>query len=465
MVGMDFFWSLRRSRTNSHLGGVCGALAARWSTDPLLVRIITVLLALSGGVGVVLYGASWLLLPREGETHTPLERRSPRAAAWSRQTWLVIVVVACVLSFATLASTVNAGVLPIIVVGVIWWNRRRRSSGSTSHSNRPDTTPVSASESQRASNAHLTRETAETTEFAGYTPLSDPFRGPDTPFTETARAWQRRVQETRGEFPKEPQPSHNPSGVEPEGYLVDHTFSRSVTTPEPGPAAPRTTAALKSYLASADPVGLYGTERPTDVLEKRRLSRAVPLTAAVLAAAMLGLFFAQLGGLAVTTPLYWGVALLVLGLSCIVNAWRSRAGLRGGRWLAVAAIVASLLAVGANFPAAQPGSASTEFTYSTAESLPAQLKLPSGEATVDLSEMPVTEDRSVTVEMVAGSLHVRLPEAGRVRVIASTKVGELQVLDQQREGMNQSLDVTDGPGEPVLTLNLDLGVGEVRVDR
>lgn len=49
------------------LGGVCSGLARYFSIDPLLVRLVFVLLALASGAGVVLYLLLWLLVPEAGE--------------------------------------------------------------------------------------------------------------------------------------------------------------------------------------------------------------------------------------------------------------------------------------------------------------------------------------------------------------------------------------------------------------
>ena len=50
------------------LGGVAGFLAGRLGFDPLWVRIGFVLLALAGGIGVVLYGGLWLVLSTDRST-------------------------------------------------------------------------------------------------------------------------------------------------------------------------------------------------------------------------------------------------------------------------------------------------------------------------------------------------------------------------------------------------------------
>src|SRR3954454_6652357 len=50
--------------------GVAAALARRWGVDPLLVRGGFVILAIFGGIGVLLYGLGWLFLPHpDGRIH------------------------------------------------------------------------------------------------------------------------------------------------------------------------------------------------------------------------------------------------------------------------------------------------------------------------------------------------------------------------------------------------------------
>lgn len=55
---------LYRSRTNKIIGGVCGGIAEYFGLDPTLVRIITVLLILLPGIGVLTYLVAWLIIPQ-----------------------------------------------------------------------------------------------------------------------------------------------------------------------------------------------------------------------------------------------------------------------------------------------------------------------------------------------------------------------------------------------------------------
>jgi phage shock protein C len=54
---------LHRSRRDRVFGGVCGGLAEYFGVDAVLVRIVAVALALSGGAGFLLYFIAWIAIP------------------------------------------------------------------------------------------------------------------------------------------------------------------------------------------------------------------------------------------------------------------------------------------------------------------------------------------------------------------------------------------------------------------
>jgi len=54
---------LYRSRDSKIIGGVCGGLGEYFELDPTLVRIITVLLFLLPGIGILSYIIAWILMP------------------------------------------------------------------------------------------------------------------------------------------------------------------------------------------------------------------------------------------------------------------------------------------------------------------------------------------------------------------------------------------------------------------
>lgn len=54
---------LHRSKRDKVIAGVCSGLAHYFNTDPVLVRIIWLILALCYGVGVLAYLICWLVMP------------------------------------------------------------------------------------------------------------------------------------------------------------------------------------------------------------------------------------------------------------------------------------------------------------------------------------------------------------------------------------------------------------------
>jgi phage shock protein PspC (stress-responsive transcriptional regulator) len=65
---------LRRSRDERVLAGVCGGVARQLGVDANLVRLLTVVVSLMFGTGVLIYIAAWLLVPEDGEQRSILQQ-------------------------------------------------------------------------------------------------------------------------------------------------------------------------------------------------------------------------------------------------------------------------------------------------------------------------------------------------------------------------------------------------------
>jgi phage shock protein C len=63
---------LYRSQTNRKLAGVCGGLAEYFNTNATLIRVLFVVLALLGGLGIVIYLLMWILVRYEGSGGQPV---------------------------------------------------------------------------------------------------------------------------------------------------------------------------------------------------------------------------------------------------------------------------------------------------------------------------------------------------------------------------------------------------------
>ncbi len=180
---MSSIWTIRRSTADAKLAGLCGGVARHWGIDPVLVRVGAVLLALSGGIGIVLYLAGWLLIPADGrQTSILYDMAGPSVRKWPREAWVVVVVVACFIVFAALGFASPFGFGPAIVFALIWYfgyYKNRSSKNPNARTGGP------------AGTSAPTTSTGPTP-----APVADfRFPGPATPFTEAADAWRQRMAE------------------------------------------------------------------------------------------------------------------------------------------------------------------------------------------------------------------------------------------------------------------------------
>ncbi|WP_129631263.1 PspC domain-containing protein [Candidatus Oscillochloris fontis] len=61
---------LTRSATETMIAGVCGGLAEYFNIDPVIVRLIFVLVTLTSGIGLPVYLLLWIVMPRPNATTT-----------------------------------------------------------------------------------------------------------------------------------------------------------------------------------------------------------------------------------------------------------------------------------------------------------------------------------------------------------------------------------------------------------
>lgn len=117
---------------NALLGGVCEGIGARYRIDPVLVRIMFVVLGLAFGGGIFAYFLCWMNMPRFGMTVspgraiatpkdqlTPIERKE-RSAGW----WLVLGLVVFFPS-VSYAGDLRAVVVTAIVLFGAWYLAHR----------------------------------------------------------------------------------------------------------------------------------------------------------------------------------------------------------------------------------------------------------------------------------------------------------------------------------------------------
>jgi phage shock protein C len=56
---------LYRSKKNRKIAGVCGGIAEYFDIDPIIIRLITLILVLSAGCGLIAYIIAWIVVPED----------------------------------------------------------------------------------------------------------------------------------------------------------------------------------------------------------------------------------------------------------------------------------------------------------------------------------------------------------------------------------------------------------------
>ena len=473
---MSSIWDIRRSTTDAKLAGLCGGVATHFGIDPVLVRVAWVLLALSGGIGVVLYLAGWLLIPLQGRATAPgHDMLGDSARHWPREVWLTLVVVACLVLFPLAAQVTPFGVGPALVIAGIWYfgfyKKRPSSSGSRNPAGGTASAPTSVPPAPP--------------QF-----LAPP--GPATPFTEAATAWRRRIEQHAQHAQQSAVPAAAPAATTAPAARAPFPLYPADATPSPtqdgwGPVPPsgdRTSggpvpgapdpewSARAAFLAQPDPIGLYDPAptaapvapvRGRDRLSARRLRL---LCVAVLGLATAGLGFADQAGVTIAPSVYAATALLVVGLTLLAATWLGRArGLLPLGLLLVPVLAATLVAPQVSH--LQQASA-VQRTYLTAAQLPAGGDShATGELKVDLRGLRTQRDLTYTAHVGDGRLEVAVPADVNVAVRYRTGLGVVQAYDQQIGGGRDVTGTIQPPtsmiGKPTVTLDLSVDRGELEV--
>ncbi|HEY1762670.1 MAG TPA: PspC domain-containing protein [Acidimicrobiales bacterium] len=103
--------TLRRSATKRIFGGVAGGLSERFDVDANIVRVVFVVLALVWGLGIALYLAMWVLIPRgptDGAVVSEPTEDAPRVR-WLRYALPLSIVVLAVIFISTIRVVPTLG--------------------------------------------------------------------------------------------------------------------------------------------------------------------------------------------------------------------------------------------------------------------------------------------------------------------------------------------------------------------
>lgn len=100
---------LRRTRDDRVIGGVAAGFGRWLGVDPVIVRVVLVVLAVFGGSGLLLYVAGWLLIPEEGAPVNEAQRFLESTGKPGSTGRIAVIVVAACLGLIALTSVLGGG--------------------------------------------------------------------------------------------------------------------------------------------------------------------------------------------------------------------------------------------------------------------------------------------------------------------------------------------------------------------
>ncbi|TJZ52967.1 PspC domain-containing protein [Streptomyces piniterrae] len=433
--------TLRRSRRHKVVAGVCGGLGRQWDLDPVVFRIVLGVLAVSGGLGLIVYGFAWLMIPLEGEEENEGRRLLSGRVEGSALSALLFSLVGCALFLTTLGkgSVMSFAImLSLAVAGSAYWSRQRR---------------------QAESEGVASMDAATAQAVADAPPETKAPPAPNSP------SWWR-----------DPRSKEAFAGL---GYLWGPENGSLTITYEPqhgvGESAGSGAGGARSVGRPGAGVPRYAERAP------RRAGRPIggwTFLLALLAGAGTALAVSRHDALAPSLQAGLACALVVFGLGLVLSAWLGRTG--GGTVFMV--VLTAVLLAGAT---ALPDNITADWRHRTwspgsVAAVQRHYELGSGEGSLDLSGLPLKGGRTVrtSAEVGAGRLEVTLPRGVTVHLSISLGVGDIRLpgeaaddVDISAGGQRRTVTLpADGlkEGEKprgVLDLDLEVGAGQVDVRR
>jgi phage shock protein PspC (stress-responsive transcriptional regulator) len=264
----------------------------------------------------------------------------------------------------------------------------------------------------------------------------------------------RHLQERREGGPPQPVAPAPP----PVPYQAFDTGTTATMTAPVEPGLPALPAPLEPWAPPA----------PPKVKQKREHSILGALTVSVLLL-VLGVTAALDAGDVVNPGAddYLALALGVLGLGLVVGGWFGRA-----RWLAWPGIplLAVLVVVSTSGISLEGGTGDRTYTPLRAAAIQPEYRIGVGSVRLDLSAVDFTEQLVRTkVSAGVGSVQVTIPRDVDVSIDGRAGIGTIELLDRTQSGTSVSNTIVDhgpaGDGSIDLTLDLDVNIGEVVVNR
>lgn len=437
-------WETRPLRArNAPIAGVCTGFARRYQVDVALVRAAFIGATVLGGLGFVAYIVGLFVLPKESEYAygTPVQRSGPPT---------IVLIIAAVLAVTfgggMSSSWPGAGFISLALLLAGWY---------ALHQRLPVPPPGTAVSARLAPPAPVGAWQPPAAQFP-WQPVWTPPAGTD-PTTPQAAAPEQATEGPAGPSAQTP-PAAAPS--EPLNL-------QKAPAPEQAPRV-QTQTTEEIHPPRWDPLGAApfawdlpepaASNAPVPVEPKRR-TRITPVTLgiALLTAAAIATVNLVLG-VSISPVVAAAIVLGVVGTGLVAGAFR-----RGGYGLlAVAIPLAGFVIVGTMAQNVMSGFADAprgdrNFTVADPNALQEQYILQAGSLKLDLRQLTLDHDRTLTTRVGLGETKIQVPEGMNVKVRCTVTVGDAQCPD--------GLNATPKPGAPTLTIDAQSNMGSVEVAR
>lgn len=423
---------------------MCAAVARATNTDPVLWRVLTVVLTFVGGIGLLAYLIGWLLIPSEGDSASPVE-----ALVWKGRssTSAVTTVVLLILAAITFGAVVDRGFHPGLVVlaallAAVLLITRHEGGRGPGGAGQPPVPP------------------GEARPMGGAGPLG----GTEPPTTPMATAPTAESGAATAGYPTPPagyRPPFAPRGpyAGPGGYPGPAPGAGPSPYPYPGLTPPGQPPMPPTPPMPPAPSGPRGSS----------LLGRLTVSVALLVTGVLGLL--DITGMWVPASAYVAAALAVVGLGLLVGTWwgRSRALIAVGLALTIA--LGALTLVEQHPRPLAPRGGNVTWIPSSVSDLAPRYDNQFGNSTLDLRRVDFTgRDETVDVRVAFGRLDVLLPPTVDTSVEADLFAGDAVVFGDSWGGLNSGVHAVtdngvDGPGGGHLRLLVHVNAGNLEVHR
>ena len=435
------------------VGGVASGIAQRLGVDPLIVRGVLIVLAVFAGVGVLLYGIAWALLPEaDGRIHV----QEAAAGRWS--SGMTGALITTIIGFPSLGTGVwgwdrygfGAFIWTVFWVGgaiyLIYYltQRNKPRNGVPPMSSSPQAGGP-ASPDYPLNPPPLpppTTRSAPTTPAAPAAPTAPTTRSaPATPPPPSTGATPAAPYSTTGYGASATLPRYGESSMAGPGWG---------TPPPPGPVPPPR--------GGYQPVPGAGPVPPAG---NRNFGPGAPAVAVTAGLALLvggglkALDVANVIDLGTSSnAVVWASAAVVLGLGIFIAGLRGRTSGILGFFAVVALIVGGIFNVLPNGDRFRPQNA--DWSPVSIEQARDGFEITAGTGTVDLTRLavnpPLRTDLVVRIDATASNLTVVIPDTVPVQIRADMTMGNLNEGSQSNGGMTNQVSNynTNKPGETLI---------------